>query len=84
MVNLEEQYCSLEELPTDPKHPFFYHVYSHTLPREEQYRIIPDDKDIVVNSLESIKQKNYRRRVIFSGWNNYTLFEKEQIELVKK
>lgn len=71
-------------MPTDPKSPFFYHVYEHTLPQEMHYRIVPEEKDLVTPNLEATKKKRYRRRYIFQGWDNYTDFEKEQIELLKK
>lgn len=32
--------------PDDPHHPFFYHVYTDTLPNELAYRIIDEKKDI--------------------------------------
>lgn len=31
-------------MPDDPMHPFYYHVYSYTLPLEHHYRIIPKGK----------------------------------------
>ena len=34
------------------------------------------EKDFVSNNLKELKKKGYRRRYIFSGWNNYTDFEK--------
>jgi hypothetical protein len=32
------------ELPTDPKHPFFYHIFTNTLPPEAAYRLVPHCK----------------------------------------
>lgn len=35
-------------------------------------------------SMASVKAKGYRRRFIFNGWDNFTDFEKEQIEKLKQ
>ena len=42
------------------------------------------EKNIVTESLESIKQKGYKRRYIYEGWNNYTKFEIDFIKKVKE
>lgn len=41
-------------------------------------------KDHVTNCLEEMKKKGYQRRYIFSGWNNYTEFERQGIQKVKQ
>ena len=77
----------------DPNHPFFYHVYSHTLSPEVAYRIQPVsklhipililsiyiEKDIVCNAMAELKNKGFKRRFIFKGWSNWTQFEKAKI-----
>ena len=50
---------------------------------EVSYRILPKDWDVKTESLAHTKDKKYKRRVIFDGWNNYTSFEKEMIAEVK-
>ena len=39
---LKEQFKN--ELPADPRHPFYYHVWTHTKPPEAAYRLIPHSK----------------------------------------
>ena len=43
MQEKEEHYKNMK-LPSDPRHPMFYHVYSDTLPTEKCYRTIPPSK----------------------------------------
>jgi len=59
----------------DPTHPMYYHVYKNTLPPEISYRIVPKKRELATHSLKEIKDKKYKRRYIFEGWNNYTPFE---------
>ena len=66
--------------PDDPLHPFYYHVFRHTLPPEAAYRAVPKTTDIVAEDMKWVKKKGRNRRLIFGGWGNYTEFEKEQIE----
>ena len=76
-------YKKRRTIPDDPLHPFFYHVYSDTLPLEISYRIIDDRKDLVTEDFPSTQVKGYKRRFIFEGYDNYTEFEKKNIQLVK-
>ena len=64
-LDKERQYKMLKKLPTDPADPFFYHVYSDTLPPREAYLIMPLDRNLVTESLESMKAKGYKRRNTF-------------------
>ena len=66
----------------DEKSPSLYHVYSSHLPPEAAYRIEPLKKDLASIDLKSSKKKGMRRW-IFEGWNNWTDFEKQQIQIVK-
>ena len=34
MLRIEKEYSNYEKMPIDPLHPFFYHIYSNTLPPE--------------------------------------------------
>ena len=43
----ERIYKKRRLIPDDPLHPFFYHVYSDTLPLEIAYRVIDPRKDLV-------------------------------------
>ena len=45
--------------------------------------MVPKNWSIKTESLAHTKDKKYKRRVIFEGWNNYTSFEKEMIAEVK-
>lgn len=36
----------MKAIPDDPYHPFYYHVFSETLPSELAYRVIDIKKDI--------------------------------------
>ena len=44
MIILEKKYLKMNEFPNDRFHPFFYHVYSQTLPLEHHYRVVPKGK----------------------------------------
>lgn len=46
-----------------------------------KFRIL--EKDLICSSAQEFKKKGYRRRYIFAGWNNYTDFEKEQLQVLK-
>ena len=74
----------LDELPKNSQSPFYYHVYADTIPVEYHYRLIPPDIKLVSKSAQEFRVKGYRRRFIYQGWNNYTEFEKESIQLVKQ
>lgn len=52
---LEKKYMKLNEFPNDRFNPFFYHVYSHTLPQEHHYRVVPKDKDVMVHNAAELK-----------------------------
>ena len=83
LLEKEEQYRNMS-LPSDPKHPMFYHVYSDTLPWEVCYRTLPLKRENCANSQKEVGKKGYKRRYIFEGWNNYTQFEREFILQVKQ
>jgi len=34
MLELEKKYIEMKEIPTNPDHPMFYHIYTNTLPSE--------------------------------------------------
>ena len=40
----DQAYMSRTSMPSNPKDPFYYHVYSHTLPKEHFYRMVPEGK----------------------------------------
>ena len=63
-------------------HPFYYHVYTATLPKEMMYRMIPNKKEVVTENL-AWSQRKGNRRTIFE-WPNYTDFEKSFIEEMKQ
>ena len=44
MRKLEQKFLEMEELPEDPLHPIYYHVFASTLPYEFHYRIVPEGK----------------------------------------
>ena len=44
MLELEKKYLAMQELPTNPDHPMFYHIFSKTLPIEQAYRNIDPRK----------------------------------------
>ena len=69
------------EVPEDPMHPFYYHVYTNTLPKEMMYRMIPKKKEIVTENFKWSQRKG-NRRLIFE-WPNYTDYEKAFIEEMK-
>ena len=83
MIGQETVYRQFPKMPADPNHPFFYHVYSDTLPPREAYLLKSDLRDITTESLESTRLKTYKRRHFYDGWNNYTPFEKSFIQQVK-
>ena len=39
----------------DSNHPYYYHVWTHTLSPEICYRIEPVTKDIITSDIESLK-----------------------------
>lgn len=41
---MEKTFMKIKDPVDDPNHPFFYHVYTHTLPMEIQYRVKPKSK----------------------------------------
>lgn len=65
---LEQQYTDLaaaNQCPGDRLHPFYYHVYSQTLPPEAAYRIKRAEISRVNKSLEESQTKGFKRRYIF-------------------
>ena len=40
----EQAHMRRRIMPNNPRDPFFYHVYSSTLPKEHHYRIVPEGK----------------------------------------
>lgn len=49
MMILEKKYMKFKELPNDRLDPFYYHVYSHTLPLEHHYRVVPPEKNMMTH-----------------------------------
>ena len=72
-----------DKVPDDPRHPFYYHIYTHTLPPELCYRVIPKNKNQVNISQEWYKKNKANRRMVFDGWNNYTQFEAQLVATLK-
>ena len=72
--------------PDDKLHPYYYHVYSQTLPPEQAYRIKRAEIGRVSTTLEESRSKSFmkRRRFIYQGYNNYTELEKEWILMIKE
>ena len=51
-------------MPDDPLHPYYYHIYTRTLPDEVGYRLVPKAKDKISKGLEESKSHafmNHRR-----------------------
>lgn len=44
MLAKDAEYLRMKKMPSDPLHPFYYHVYAHTLPPEQAYRIVDVSK----------------------------------------
>jgi len=44
MTRLDQEYSQMKDLPSDPLHPIYYHVFKNTLPLEQAYRIVDDRK----------------------------------------
>ena len=73
--------------PTDPLHPFYYHIYASTLPPESAYRLVPmHHKNRVSKSVEESKSRAFmpQRRYLYQGWDNWTDIEKQWIADVKQ
>ena len=47
MLLFEQQYSKFQQLPSDPMHPIYYHVFSNTLPADDLYRIVPEGKSLI-------------------------------------
>ena len=70
-------------MPDDPRHPYFYHVYSDTLPPKDAYLLYSKKNRVLFTvNLEQTKLKGYKMRQFYYGWNNYTEFERHWIQKV--
>ena len=85
---MEQQYLEMaaaDQSPDDKLHPYYYHIYSQSLPTEAAYRVmraeIHQKSTTLIESKSSAFRKN--RRYIFEGYNNWTELEKEWIAKVK-
>lgn len=63
--------------------PFYYHIYTDSLPPECSYRLVHPKKDQVTTDINHFKIKGYKKRAIFKGYNNWTDLEKEWMQKVK-
>ena len=80
MLSLEKKYMKRTALPKNPHDPYFYHIYTHTFPPEQAYRINDDlKKNLRAESMEKVQTKGFIRRWFYGGWNNQTAFEREWI-----
>lgn len=61
LLLMEDEYVQQETMPNDPMDPYYYHVYSYTLPIEEYYRIVPEGK--LTNDFEIEHFKNLNRKL---------------------
>ena len=83
VVAKEEEYKAMKQMPMDPLHPVYYHTFTYTLPQEQAYRIVDTRKDKCASNLKETALKP-NRRWFYEGWNNFTDFEKQFIQDVKK
>jgi hypothetical protein len=63
--------------------PYYYHIYSSDLPPERSYRLKHPKRDRVTTDISHFKLKGYKKRNLYSGYNNYTELEKEWMVKVK-
>ena len=83
MLQLEKTYMKRTKLPVNGSDPFYYHIFSTSLPPEQAYRIIHPKKDQKTLDIAHFKQKGYKKRAIYLGYSNWTELEKEWIVKVK-
>ena len=74
----------MKEMPQDTNHPFFYHVYTDTLPPKDAYLLNPVKKNQKTESMEAARLPTHKGRYYYGGWNNFTPFEKDFIRKVKE
>ena len=84
MINLEKKYKKRTKLPTSGNDPIYYHIFYDTLPPEQCYRMVPTLKDRKVEGAAQMKQKGFKKRQYFSGWDNYTDAEMQSVINIKK
>ena len=83
MVHLEKIYLKRTKLPSNGSDPFYYHIFSASLPLEQAYRIVHPKRDQSSKDIAHFKQKGYKKRAIYSGYSNWTELEKQWIVKVK-
>ena len=84
MIQMEKTYMKRTKIPTNGADPFYYHIFSSSLPLEQAYRIIHPKKDQKSLDVAHFKVKGNKKRAIFSGYSNWTELEKEWIVKTKK
>ena len=83
LLTLEKTYLKRTKLPTNGSDPFYYHIFSDSLPHECAYRLVHPKRDQTTTDIVHFRAKGYKKRAIFKGYNNWTELEKEWMAKVK-